>query len=306
MFGRSLSLSLSFLLALAVPSMVSAVTYNSEFASCTTTSYVPNGGAGSGSWESATDCAEFCYSRDITYIYSAWSSTTGGCSCGSNTFTTDVIATGNSGGCGSNYEVSITHTTYDFYTCTNNYRFDTIGAQSSSTDFYAIFTACRNYPLMAIYPTTENTYLYACGDNYVSTGATTTCAYQVNRIYTHPADATASGLARRSLIERRRLAEQETMQAYWCPKSFTPCQLENDPDSYECIDTKNDLESCGGCLYGAYNPPGHPNTTAAVGTDCSSLRGVALGHSSCIDGSCQFDCKKGWELDGDGCARTRK
>ncbi|WVW85828.1 hypothetical protein I302_107866 [Kwoniella bestiolae CBS 10118] len=306
MFGLSSSPAFAFGLLLALPSLVSAALYNSEFASCTSTAYVPNGGAGSGSWASSADCSAYCYSRSTDYIYSAYLSTTGGCSCGSNTFTTAQITSGNAGGCGSNYEVSITHTTFDFMYCTNSYSAQSVGPQSSTTDFYSIFQTCRNYPYMAIYPTSNNVYLYACVNGYALTGATGTCGYQINRIYSHPADATASGYAKRSLAERRRLAEQENMVAYWCPKGFTACQLENDAASYECIDTKNDLESCGGCLYGAYNPPGHPNTTAPVGQDCSSLRGVALGHSSCVEGTCEFDCKAGWELEGDGCVRMRK
>ncbi|WWC71748.1 uncharacterized protein I206_105707 [Kwoniella pini CBS 10737] len=287
----------------ALPTVWSQVTYSSQFATCATSSYVPSGGAQSGAWSSADDCAAYCYNRDTSYIYSAWTSTTSGCSCGTNSFDTDTMAQGNPGGCGSNYEVTITHTTWDFELCTNNYQFTTANIQSHTSDYYSIFSICAPYAGMAIWSTTNDQFYYACGSGYESTGATSTCDYGVNRIYSHPADATVSQLAKRSLAERRRIAEREKRENYWCHKGLTACQLEEDSNSFECVDTQNDLESCGGCLHGAYNPAGN-NITVPIGIDCSSIPGVSLGHSTCSSGKCDFDCKKGWEVRGDKCVKA--
>ncbi|WWC63084.1 uncharacterized protein I303_105683 [Kwoniella dejecticola CBS 10117] len=301
-------------LLLILPSLVEAVTYSSIFATCAGSGYVPNGGAQSGVWTSASDCAAYCYAKDTSYIYSAWTQTTSGCSCGSNSFQTGAIAFGNPGGCGGNYEVSITHTTYNFETCSNDYNFGGSVIQSNSNDFFAIFQACKAYRYMAIYPTASNTFAYACGSTYTLT-STKTCDYQVNRLYSHPTDATASQLARREQIENSRrllhLRNQGVLGDRWCPKGSTACRLENDPNSFECVDTMNDLESCGGCMYGPYGRSGvevggSANSTYTAGNDCSAMPGVALGHSSCVEGKCQFDCKIGWKTDGKQCVKLKK
>ncbi|WWC71766.1 uncharacterized protein I206_105725 [Kwoniella pini CBS 10737] len=298
-----------------IPSLVFAATYNSIFATCAGSGYVPNGGAQSGAWSSASACAAYCYARDTSYIYSAWTSTTSGCSCGSNSFQTGSVAYGNPGNCGGNYEVSITHTTFNFISCTNTYQFTGAIIQSSSTDFFAIFNQCRSYRYMAIWPTSGNTFLYACGSAY-TLPSTQTCDYQVNRLYSHPADATASQLARREQVEtaKRRLdslnqQESMSMKDQWCPRGFTSCQLEDDPNSFECVDTMNDLESCGGCLYNPYSPENtgqKDNATISAGQDCSAIPGVALGHSSCDQGRCKFDCKIGWKSDKNKCVKFWK
>ncbi|WWC90914.1 uncharacterized protein L201_005852 [Kwoniella dendrophila CBS 6074] len=297
----------AFALLSALPTLVLADTFNSVFASCTTTAYVPNGVTISGNPGSTTACSNACYAQNTVYTYSAYLSSSGVCKCGSNSFTTASIVTGNAGGCGTNYEVSLTHTSFQFVECINNYNFNTpLDAQSSSSDFYGIIASCRNSQYVAIWPTSSNTFLYSCGSGYTEVDRPVTCQYQMNHIYFHPAGPRASGYTKRQLYERRRLAEQEAYEAAYCPRGLTACQLEGDSTSFECIDTKNELESCGGCLNGAYNVPGYSNITAPVGTDCSTIKGVSLGHSSCIDGQCQFDCKKGYQPLNGQCVKSKK
>ena len=77
------------------------------------------------------------------------------------------------------------------------------------------------------------------------------------QIYSHPSDATASGLARRTLNERLHLAEQQASYSAYCPVGKQACALENDPTSYECLDTDSELESCGGCMWGLYTGNGN-------------------------------------------------
>ncbi|GAA5879462.1 hypothetical protein JCM3774_005218 [Rhodotorula dairenensis] len=68
---------------------------------------------------------------------------------------------------------------------------------------------------------------------------------------------------------RRKLDER-------CPISFTACPL---ADGYECIDTSNNIEQCGGC--------------GSAGVDCTALAGVvAVG---CVDGVCEiWSCEDGY------------
>ncbi|GAA5879465.1 hypothetical protein JCM3774_005219 [Rhodotorula dairenensis] len=62
-----------------------------------------------------------------------------------------------------------------------------------------------------------------------------------------------------------------------CPTSYTACPL---ADGYECIDTSNSLEQCGGC--------------GRTGVDCTALEGVlAVG---CVSGTCEiWSCADGYE-----------
>jgi len=77
-----------------------------------------------------------------------------------------------------------------------------------------------------------------------------------------------------------------------CDNSYTACGVlwssRLTRDAYECVDTKNDLESCGGCSIPLHR--GSP-----LGTDCTSLPGVA--DVSCMKGSCYVHkCMPGYEL----------
>lgn len=61
---------------------------------------------------------------------------------------------------------------------------------------------------------------------------------------------------------------------------------------YECIDTRNNLESCGGCVvpYALNDYEDEPR-----GVDCTSLPGVS--DVDCHVGQCVVrKCAKGWEL----------
>ncbi|PVG00537.1 hypothetical protein CPB86DRAFT_701212 [Serendipita vermifera] len=65
-------------------------------------------------------------------------------------------------------------------------------------------------------------------------------------------------------------------------------------DAWECIDTRNTLESCGGCMH-HYYLDGHP----VDGTDCSALPGVS--DVQCYSGRCLVHrCKRGWTISPSG------
>ncbi|KAI0777856.1 hypothetical protein BC629DRAFT_1290184, partial [Irpex lacteus] len=64
--------------------------------------------------------------------------------------------------------------------------------------------------------------------------------------------------------------------------------------AYECVNTKTNLESCGGCLI---PNPFRPHTaSSATGVDCA-----AIDHAdsvSCASGRCIVEsCENGWEVD---------
>ncbi|KAJ7152995.1 hypothetical protein C8R46DRAFT_912829 [Mycena filopes] len=73
-----------------------------------------------------------------------------------------------------------------------------------------------------------------------------------------------------------------------CHKGFTACNVPGRSDNtWECIDTQNDLESCGGCAY---------DLGASSGADCTAIAGVS--DVSCIKGECVVHkCMFGYDLD---------
>ncbi|BEJ11030.1 hypothetical protein CspHIS471_0104520 [Cutaneotrichosporon sp. HIS471] len=81
-----------------------------------------------------------------------------------------------------------------------------------------------------------------------------------------------------------------------CPAPLTACSVK-DTDGWECIDTRGELESCGGCVHGVYGLPSSEN-----GEECSTLRGVARGGAHCVNGHCEITaCRFGFTLRLNGC-----
>ncbi|WVF65355.1 hypothetical protein IAT40_000082 [Kwoniella sp. CBS 6097] len=146
-------------------------------------------------------------------------------------------------------------------------------------------------------------YICNCVAGFTVNDATAqpaTCDSYVQFAYTHTADAAASGLARRNM--RARLEQLRWESQRLCPGQMKACKLENMSDTYECVDTSSELESCGGCIFGEF---GKEASSAIVGTDCSSLRGVSPGAATCRDSVCEaYACKKGFELVSGECVAT--
>ncbi|OCF40599.1 hypothetical protein I317_05609 [Kwoniella heveanensis CBS 569] len=147
------------------------------------------------------------------------------------------------------------------------------------------------------------TYLCQCGPDYTvddTTAGPYNCQSGVFFAYTHPAAAAASDLARRNL--RARLDQLRLDSQKLCPGQMKACKLEDTSDTYECVDTSSELESCGGCLFGEY---GKDASNSTIGTDCSTLHGVSLGAATCRDTVCEaYACKKGYELVSGLCVAT--
>ncbi|OCF56085.1 hypothetical protein L486_06026 [Kwoniella mangroviensis CBS 10435] len=121
-------------------------------------------------------------------------------------------------------------------------------------------------------------------------GNEVTCGTYTWYTFTHTAEAAASDLARRMMKERLLQLKRESQTL--CPQGNKACVVPGSA-SYECVDTRTELESCGGCLHGEYQA----TSNVTLGTDCSTLPGVALGAITCSNSQCEaFACKKGYEL----------
>ncbi|WVF67022.1 hypothetical protein IAT40_001765 [Kwoniella sp. CBS 6097] len=107
-----------------------------------------------------------------------------------------------------------------------------------------------------------------------------------------------SGWVKRQQRQRSR-REQYRLLNELCPSGLTACMIGGDDRlAFECIDTDSELESCGGCVNGAY-VMGPTNATSSVGTDCTSIQGILIGGVTCLRGRClAFACaaEDGYEL----------
>ncbi|KAG8990586.1 hypothetical protein FRB90_001700 [Tulasnella sp. 427] len=76
-------------------------------------------------------------------------------------------------------------------------------------------------------------------------------------------------------------------------KGFKACPRYSGRGGFDCVDTENDPESCGGCL--TVDGKGD-------GKDCTAVKGVSV--TRCVEGGCVIDsCRRGWKksLDGKTC-----
>ncbi|WVQ98495.1 hypothetical protein IAU59_005621 [Kwoniella sp. CBS 9459] len=113
-----------------------------------------------------------------------------------------------------------------------------------------------------------------------------------------------SAAAKREQRERARrsgIAAKKEM----CPEGMQACNiLDGDGLSFECLDIKQELESCGGCLHGEFRPQIHGGDfgPSRSGIDCTSLPGVNPLGITCQDGICvAHSCNEGFVLDGTVC-----
>ncbi|WOO85997.1 uncharacterized protein LOC62_07G009485 [Vanrija pseudolonga] len=100
--------------------------------------------------------------------------------------------------------------------------------------------------------------------------------------------ASASWVVRRA--DKRRLGGSSRNAL--CPGTKEACLVYEGSGGFECLDTTSELESCGGCRYGALG-----GNATAVGEDCTVTPGAVEGATSCISGECvAFACLPGWTL----------
>ncbi|KAL1413827.1 hypothetical protein Q8F55_001611 [Vanrija albida] len=165
------------------------------------------------------------------------------------------------------YQGYFTKTTFTSVSCADTQTLDPRDAGSAkqlSVEPHVCSSLCASYKYMILHPNI-NTYYSAYYDcqcaNYPPTDTpTTVCAQQTYFLYTHPPEAQASALPRKRAAARA-LELQRLLEANpHCPVGYDACNVSNDPShGYECINTNEELESCGGCRFGRY---GNTNATA--------------------------------------------
>ncbi|KAF9555940.1 hypothetical protein CPC08DRAFT_820776 [Agrocybe pediades] len=86
-----------------------------------------------------------------------------------------------------------------------------------------------------------------------------------------------------------------------CPAGLEACPIMGRSSlSWECVNTKEDLESCGGCIITSSN--NYNSRSKKEGVDCTAIQGVS--DVSCITGQCVVDrCMPGYSVNasGDSC-----
>ncbi|WVF71978.1 hypothetical protein IAT40_006789 [Kwoniella sp. CBS 6097] len=295
----------SFLLLAALAALVArsvaAQQYGSGFIGCIPVANQPTGfGLSQGdSTQDAAGCNFFCSNNGRAYSFFTPSYAGPGkysrqgapaCTCSNtepdpNTITNTVSAAQDTT-CvtASDYQVYKSRTTEQFQGCATSDSYDHNDVYST---LEGCLVACASSPYTFAAPF-EDGWECLCG---LTMGSPTysQCGYRNYVTYYHDAIAQASQLTRRKLRER---LSENNRQVADCPTGLTACMIAGYSDSYECIDTNAEVESCGGCLNGVFG-----KTNATSGSDCTALNGVALGAVTCSAGRCEsFACEDGFSL----------
>ncbi|OCF35268.1 hypothetical protein I316_02814 [Kwoniella heveanensis BCC8398] len=204
----------------------------------------------------------------------------------------------------SNVRVTLTQTTFSELGC-YDYIFDYYDiAYTPQPDVGKCFVQCKDYNYAFVNHANfqdSSTILCNCSmtpDYYNPTTCSDTSIYA----YQHTAGSSGpvpSTWVKRQ--ERERLERSQSLQFNaLCPAGLTACKVDGADDmSFECIDTDNELESCGGCLYGNYEQEAKELGVTATkeGTNCLSVAGIAPGGVTCSRGQCEaFACEEGFDL----------
>ncbi|OCF55218.1 hypothetical protein L486_07331 [Kwoniella mangroviensis CBS 10435] len=103
-------------------------------------------------------------------------------------------------------------------------------------------------------------------------------------------------------VAKKRLHKDEDQGL--CPKGLTACRTDSALSSsfdYECINIEEELESCGGCLFGQLHV-GVERFNFPIGLDCTQLPGVRADRVTCQQGECSvFSCDDDHSLHAGNC-----
>ncbi|WVF67178.1 hypothetical protein IAT40_001925 [Kwoniella sp. CBS 6097] len=296
--------------------------YSPLYLGCTSTSFNPTSSVGLYTASSPTECGMTCYEREdgpFTYSYFLADLTRkraafGYCMCSNEPPSAGTVATSpdNTGSAvcsGSQFATYTSASTYSFQGCyaqidaTDLSKVDTAFSVKSPQDCLAM---CKPYDTAALVYSSDSSNLgCACGrDGGLAFASPAACGPSSYLRVTHQANTVISSqFARRQLKERLERAENESRAAI-CPKPSTACKVSGAfGSSFECINTADELESCGGCVNGYFNPKDAEKGSAGV--DCTAIPGVAKGGVTCASASCHvFACQSGWILKDNVCVRA--
>jgi len=311
MYGKTSFFGLASLLAVALPSVNAFATTGCYPAGALTTVLnsvltIPNTGVLSPSL-CATTCAglsknfgyydgnlDTCYCTDVTPLLSTVVSTVG----------TIVGGNGETVCQAGNLEGLDVNTPYTNFGCA--LPSDTVATNPVSGGLLNVLSissclaVCNEAGYKFAYITNLAVSLCRCSAN-VEIQNPSTCGLLRNFIYVNLAPTPTGGLTRRALAARR-----ASEKVGLCPAGLQACSVKQGlsaSDDFECLDTKAELESCGGCTAGILDGDA---SLATSGTDCTAIAGVEMGAVSCVSGQCQVSkCKSGYALVDNTCVSTR-
>ncbi|WVF71977.1 hypothetical protein IAT40_006787 [Kwoniella sp. CBS 6097] len=280
------------LLAALVAQSAVAQQYGSAFLSCIASANKPSGAiAGSDFINTPQDCVDNCGGSTYAYFTEYFPLfQSAGCLCSntppSNSWVTSTVSAAQDETCATNTDFAAykVRTTEQFQGCASASSYQSTGGYNS---IEACLSACAYSPYTFARPVDSN-WQCACGSS-LGSPTYTACGSNSYLAYYHDAIAQASQLTRRKLRER---LSDISRQSADCPAGLTACIVAGYSDSFECIDTSAEIESCGGCINGVFG-----QTNATSGSDCTALTGVALGAVTCSAGRCEsFACQDGFSL----------
>lgn len=199
---------------------------------------------------------------------------------------------------------------WDFRKCLSAYSLPGSSKVQSVAGPAECFSACAGWDyVMGKY--TGGGMECTCADS-VAGGVDAGCDSASVYVWTSEGLPSVSGLRRRALqVERAR-----QRRGALCPRGMSACIVAA-TDEYECLDTRSELgkcwkisgrrklttESCGGCVYGQFNPvlahAVHFNLTKSLegrtahGEDCTALPGIHPSGVRCVQGTCVVSACRG-------------
>ncbi|RSH85013.1 uncharacterized protein EHS24_006598 [Apiotrichum porosum] len=212
-----------------------------------------------GTGYSQASCNTKCYTEGYAFSYFGRSTIgiAGMCSCAAVSTAQPVLRNSAPSQCtGAQLTVTALSTSFQFGGCASTVSRQDSGPSATFVDFSACWSFCANYIYAIIDPDAIVFYRCYCANTPPIIVSSNICGSNYF-MYSHSAAQAASGIARRSRRDEAE-ARQRLLAAHKdCPVGYDACLLSDDPndDSYECLKTHSELESCGGCKYGYHSMP---------------------------------------------------
>ncbi|KAK6906652.1 hypothetical protein I204_00537 [Kwoniella mangroviensis CBS 8886] len=287
-----------------VPIIIAALAIRSvrgaAYVGCVDPANIPTA-SGSTTGTDVTGCISYCSSQSSPYAF--YSNADGSCTCSSSGAALSAYEASQDsvGSCAADQASA--------WYINTNYAFDSCGdsvtnANGGRTSFVASAEACLSgcTTATAVFGRLAGSYMCTCASQTTNDAPNACQGGQAGSgLYLYTLSSVEpTGVARRQLKERLRRAQ--AIQHQYCPAGLTACLIGSDREAFECVDTRADLESCGGCLGGLYGPT--TRNATSTGVDCSALPNVALGGVTCTRGHCEVSaCKYGYALVNKECVR---